>query len=132
MPAIKNIESGEVTKTSEKPVWRSGVWFAGSHEFMDREGDQYVDASFDEINTTRFKLLWTIMEMIKIDELTATDKIVAKFLELVNDPKAPTVDLALASVQHGVGYVLSKIYPDEDDAEIKAMRLTEILSNKMN
>ncbi len=133
MLAIKNIETGEVTKTSEKPVWNpAGVWLAGSHQFMDREGDQYVDVSVEEVSTTRFKLLWTIMELIKIDELAATDKVVAKFLELVNDPKSPTIDMSLASVQQGIGYVLSKIYPDKDDEEIRAMRLTEILSNKMN
>jgi hypothetical protein len=54
-------------------------------------------------------MLFTPPEMIAADELKATDKMLASFWKLIDDPRTDVVDLGLQSVQNAIEYTLTAI-----------------------
>lgn len=62
---------------------------------------------YPKVGPIHFQMLFTPQEMIAADELKATDKVLASFWKLVDDPRTDTVDLGLQSVQNAVEYTLT-------------------------
>ena len=128
MPSLIHAESGLVIRTPVNPVWTGGNWEAGDTRYTDPTRTEYRLGA-PEISVTRFKLMWKISELIAIDALIKADANAAMFMGLLNDPKTPSVDLSLQSVQQGIGYVLSKIYNNDPDE--LAARMSVILTGEI-
>lgn len=62
-----------------------------------------------KVGPIHFQMLFTMEEGEKADELQATDKTLARFWKLVNDPRTDVIDLSLQSVQNAVEYTLTVV-----------------------
>ena len=65
--------------------------------------------SYPKVGPIAFQMLFTPAEMIAADELKATDKVLASFWKLIDDPRTDVVDLALESVQNAIEYTLTAV-----------------------
>lgn len=113
MPKIKRIESGEEIEVAVQPTLVAGVWECGDQRFTDPDGDQYeampAEIIYPKVGPIHFQMLFEPAEMITADELKATDKVLASFWKLVDDPRTDTIDLGLQSVQNAIEYTLTAV-----------------------
>ena len=65
--------------------------------------------TYPKVGPIAFQMLFTPAEMIAADELKATDKVLASFWKLIDDPRTDVVDLGLESVQNAIEYTLTAI-----------------------
>lgn len=114
---IKNIETGESQNCDVRPEWVSGIWECGNIRITDVSGVEYEAvppaSTYPKVGPIHFQMLFTPQEMLAADELKATDKVLASFWKLIDDPRTDTVDLNLQSVQNAVEYTLSAIGSDD-------------------
>jgi hypothetical protein len=66
-------------------------------------------ATYPKVGPIAFQMLFTPQEMIAADELKATDKVLASFWKLIDDPRTDVVDLGLESVQNAIEYTLTAV-----------------------
>ena len=83
--------------------------------------------TYPKVGPIAFQMLFTPQEMIAADELKATDKVLASFWKLIDDPRTDTVDLALQSVQNAIEHTLTAIKAAGVDLDVQA-RKAAILS----
>lgn len=136
MHQIKHIESGEILSVSEVPTFAAGVWECGDQRFTDEDGDKYEAIPAAPLPPTvgpiTFQLLWTEAERVAIDELVATDKSVANFKRLLDDPRTDAVVMALTSIQNSIQTTLEALAANGiiTEADV-ATRKAEILAGVM-
>ena len=83
--------------------------------------------TYPKVGPIAFQMLFTPAEMIAADELKATDKVLASFWKLIDDPRTDVVDLGLESVQNAIEYTLTAVKNAGVDVDIPA-RKAAILS----
>lgn len=64
---------------------------------------------YPKVGPIHFQMLFTPEESVAADELKATDKILASFWKLIDDPRTDAVDLGLQSVQNAIEYTLNAV-----------------------
>lgn len=62
-----------------------------------------------KVGPIHFQMLFTPEEIVAAEELKATDKKLAAFWKLIDDPRTDTVDLSLQTVQSAVEYTLTVV-----------------------
>ena len=72
-------------------------------------------------------MLFMPQEAVAADELKATDKVLASFWKLIDDPRTDIVDLGLESVQNAIEYTLTAVKAAGVDVDVPA-RKAAILS----
>ena len=82
---------------------------------------------YPKVGPIHFQLLFDPIEIVKSVELKETDKIVASFWKLVDDPRTDIVDLNLQSVQNAIEYVLTAVKNAGVDINVQS-RKAAILS----
>lgn len=85
---------------------------------------------YPKVGPIHFQMLFTPQESVAADELKATDKVLASFWKLIDDPRTDIVDLGLKSVQDAIDYTLTAAKAsgvDLDVSERKAAILTGVL-----
>ncbi len=80
------------------------------------------------LTPTQFKLLWTVPELIAIDELRQIDKTLDKVMDLLEDPKTEEVDLNLRSVKDTITYTVTALPESVLVASAKEQRIKDILT----
>ncbi len=83
--------------------------------------------NYPKIGPIHFKMLFTPQESVTADVLKATDKVLASFWKLIDDPRTDTIDLGLQSVQSAIEYTLMAVKAAGVDVDVQA-RLSAILS----
>ena len=83
--------------------------------------------TYPKVGPIAFQMLFAPAEMIAADELKATDKVLASFWKLIDDPRTDVVDLGLESVQNAIEYTLTAIKNAGVDVDVPA-RKAAILS----
>jgi len=83
--------------------------------------------SYPKVGPIHFQMLFTPQEAVTVDELKATDKALASFWKLIDDPRTDTVDLGLQSVQGAIEYTLTAVKAAGVDVDVPA-RKAAILS----
>jgi len=79
-----------------------------------------VTATPPKLSPIQFKLCFTSTERIAISALKATDPVIADAYEILDDPRLTTVDLALASNQALIDYLVAlSVLTPERAAQIK-------------
>lgn len=118
-----NSETVDITVEDDSPVtvgWR--------YEEVDGVLQFLPPASvYPKVGPIAFQMLFTPEEMITADGLKATDKVLASFWKLIDDPRTDVVDLGLESVQNAIAYTLQKIKDAGVDVDVPT-RLAAILS----
>jgi hypothetical protein len=113
MPKIKHLASDEVITVAETPVWSGGVWECGDRRFVDIDGTEFEPVQSAPVPPTvgpiAFQLLWTEDERVAIDELVLTNKAVANFKKLLDDPRTDAVVMALPSIQNSIDTTLAAL-----------------------
>jgi hypothetical protein len=64
---------------------------------------------YPKVGPIHFQMLFTPEEAITADGLKGTDKVLASFWKLIDDPRTDVVDLGLQSVQNAIEYTLTAI-----------------------
>lgn len=64
---------------------------------------------YPKVGPIHFQMLFTPEEAITADGLKATDKVLASFWKLIDDPRTDVVDLGLQSVQNAIEYTLTAV-----------------------
>lgn len=82
---------------------------------------------YPKVGPIHFQMLFAPQEMIVADELKATDKVLASFWKLIDDPRTDVVDLGLESVQNAIEYTLTAVKGAGVDVDVPA-RKAAILS----
>jgi hypothetical protein len=82
---------------------------------------------YPKVEPIAFQMLFAPQEMIAADELKATDKVLASFWKLVDDPRTDTIDLGLTTVQNAIEYTLTVIKAAGVPVDVPA-RKAEILT----
>jgi hypothetical protein len=94
--------------------------------------DDGIPALPPTVGPITFQLLWTEAERVAIDDLVLTDKAVANFKRLLDDPRTDAVVMALPSIQNSIETTLAALVGAgiiaEDDAPT---RKAEILAGVM-
>jgi len=112
MNKIERIATGDIFTTSEAPKFVSGIWECGDQRFTDETGTEYrpiLALVYPKVGPIHFQMLFTPEEAITADGLKATDKVLASFWKLIDDPRTDVVDLGLQSVQNAIEYTLTAI-----------------------
>jgi hypothetical protein len=136
MPKIKNLASDEVITVAETPVWSGGVWECGDRRFVDVDGTDFEPVQPAPVPPTvgpiAFQLLWTEVERVAIDDLVTTNKAVANFKRLLDDPRTDAVVMALPSIQNSIQTTLQALVDKGTitEADVEA-RKAQILSGQM-
>lgn len=65
--------------------------------------------TYPKVGPIAFQMLFAPQEMIVADELKATDKVLASFWKLIDDPRTDVVDLGMESVQNAIEYTLTAV-----------------------
>lgn len=86
---------------------------------------------YPKVGPIAFQMLFTPQEMIAADELKTTDKVLASFWKLVDDPRTDTIDLGLQSVQNAIEYTLTAVKNAGVDVDVPA-RKAAILSGVLS
>lgn len=125
MPKIKNVATGNITEVSQTPVFVGGIWECGSQRFTDATGTEYEVVEglveYPQLSPVQFKMCFTPQERIAIKALRATNQIIDDAYEILDDPRLTTVDMALASNQQMIDYLVSlAALTPERAAQIKA------------
>ena len=64
---------------------------------------------YPKVGAIHFQMLFHPAEVVAADELKATDKVLASFWKLVDDPRTDVVDLGLQSVQNAIEHTLTAV-----------------------
>lgn len=64
---------------------------------------------YPKVGPIAFQMLFKPEEAITADGLKATDKVLASFWKLIDDPRTDVVDLGLQSVQNAIEYTLTAV-----------------------
>lgn len=73
-----------------------------------------------KLSPMQFKMCFTSLERINIKALKATDQVIADAYEILDDPRLTTVDMALASNQSMIDYLVAQeVLTAERAAQIK-------------
>ena len=80
-----------------------------------------------KVGPIHFQMLFKPAEMVAAEELKATDKVLASFWKLVDDPRTDTIDLALTGVQNAIEYTLTAVQAAGVPLDVQA-RKADILS----
>lgn len=112
----------DVTQTST--VASDGQWTIAPPPVPQPEP---TGAAYPKVGPIAFQMLFTPQEMIAADELKATDKVLASFWKLIDDPRTDVVDLGLESVQNAIEYTLTAVKAAGVDVDVPA-RKAAILS----
>ena len=83
--------------------------------------------TYPKVGPIHFQMLFTPEEAITADTLKATDKVLASFWKLIDDPRTDTVDLSLQSVQGATEHTLTAIKNAGTAVDVP-VRLAAILS----
>lgn len=83
--------------------------------------------TYPKVGPIHFQMLFTPEEAITVDGLKATDKVLASFWKLIDDPRTDVVDLGLESVQNAIEYTLTAVKGAGVDVDVPA-RKAAILS----
>jgi len=129
-------DSDVVECGSEMPVFiaDSKGWHFGTTVLSDSDIryrmvaiEEVVEAAPPKVGPIHFQMLFTAAEGEKADELRATNKTLARFWKLVDDPRADVVDLSLQSVQNAVEYTLAAVKEAGVEVDVPT-RKAEILT----
>lgn len=128
---IKNIETGEALDCPVRPEWIGGIWECGTFRITDVGGKEYEIVSpppvYPKVGPIHFQMLFAPAEMVAAEELRVTDKVLASFWKLIDDPRTDTVDLSLASVQNAIEYTLTVVKAAGVELDVQA-RKAQILT----
>lgn len=80
-----------------------------------------------KVGPIHFQMLFMPAEMVAAEELKVTDKVLASFWKLIDDPRTDTVDLALTSVQNAIEYTLTVVKAAGVEVDVQA-RKAQILT----
>lgn len=83
--------------------------------------------AYPKVGPIHFQMLFAPAEMVAAEELKATDKVLASFWKLIDDPRTDTVDLSLASVQNAIEYTLTVVKASGVELDVQA-RKAQILT----
>lgn len=133
---IRHIESNAVHATSALPVHVNGIWECGDRRFVDADGTEFEPVQSapvpPAVGPITFQLFWTEAEQVAIDELVATDKAVANFKRLLDDPRTDIVVMALPAIQSRIQTTLEALAAKGTITEADvATRKAEILAGVM-
>lgn len=110
--------------TPGSTVNSAGIWMIAPT--IDPTPDEPTPV-YPKVDPIHFQMLFTPAETVTADELKATDKVLAAFWKLIDDPRTDTVDLGLQSVQNAIAYTLTKIKEAGVAVDVP-VRLAAILS----
>ena len=65
--------------------------------------------TYPKVGPIHFQMLFEPAEMVTAGTLKATDKVLASFWKLIDDPRIDTVDLGLTGVQNAIEYTLTAV-----------------------
>ena len=82
---------------------------------------------YPKVGPIHFQMLFAPAEMVAAEELKATDKVLASFWKLIDDPRTDTVDLALVGVQNAIEYTLTVVKAAGVELDVQA-RKAQILT----
>jgi hypothetical protein len=82
---------------------------------------------YPKVGPIHFQMLFQPAEMVTAEQLKATDKVLASFWKLIDDPRTDTVDLALTGVQNAIEYTLTAVKGAGVPLDVQA-RKAEILT----
>lgn len=88
---------------------------------------QVENVVYQVVGPIHFQMLFTPLEAVKLQELRETDKILARFWKLVDDPRTNEINLGLKSVQDEIEYTLNAVKTAGLAVDVAA-RKTEILT----
>ena len=77
---------------------------------------------YPKVGPIAFQMLFTPEEAVTADELKATDKVLASFWKLIDDPRTDTIDLGLQSVQNAIEYTLTAVKNAGVDVDVPARK----------
>lgn len=86
---------------------------------------------YPKVGPIHFQMLFEPAEMVTAEQLKATDKVLASFWKLIDDPRTDTVDLALTGVQNAIEYTLTAVKAAGVPLDVQARKaqiLTGILA----
>lgn len=101
-----------VIAESSRPIVYSDEqkgWVVDNQIVLDAGRIFTVSAETPKVGPIHFQMLFMPAEMVAAEELKATDKILASFWKLIDDPRTDTVDLALTGVQNAIEYTLTAV-----------------------
>jgi len=133
MYQLKNLASGVVFNTVEKPVWIAGIWECGDQRFTDLAGDEYaeVEVAADLPLLTPMTLYMAFKPAERIAIKTSADPLVQEFwamYQLSVQLQKPT-DPNLQSVREAIGYLAAPVEPGPGAGILAgAERIGEILA----
>jgi hypothetical protein len=99
----------------------TGVWSAPPSKEPDPEDSA---PGYPSVSPVEFKLLFTPQERVAINKMRATDDMIDDFFTLLDDQRLTQVNLALASVQGALQYLVV-------NGKITEARRLEILSGQV-
>lgn len=112
--------------TAGSTVDSKGVW-----TIAPEPGPAPAPAPFyPKVGPIAFQMLFTPQELIAADTLKATDKVLASFWKLIDDPRTDTVDLALVGVQNAIEYTLTVVKAAGVELDVQA-RKAQILTGAL-
>ena len=82
---------------------------------------------YPKVGPIHFQMLFQPAEMVTAEQLKATDKVLASFWKLIDDPRTDTVDLSLTGVQNAIEYTLTAVKAAGVPLDVQA-RKAEILT----
>lgn len=111
-------EVSEITYDVKEKGWRcGGVLYSDPDKIFS------LDAGA-KLSPVQFKMCFTSQERIAIKALRATNPILEDAYEILDDPRLTTVDMALASNQQMIDYLVTLgVLTAERAAEIKAGKM---------
>jgi hypothetical protein len=85
---------------------------------------------YPKVGPIHFQMLFHPAEVVAADELKATDKVLASFWKLVDDPRTDVIDLSLMVVQNAIEYTLTVVKAAGVDLDVQ-QRKAEILTGAL-
>lgn len=85
---------------------------------------------YPKVGPIHFQMLFHPAEVVAADELKATDKVLASFWKLVDDPRTDTIDLNLTTVQNAIEYTLTVVKAAGVPLDVQ-QRKAEILTGEL-
>jgi hypothetical protein len=84
-------------------------WSSGDIIYADPEKQYHIEYPPPKVGPIHFQMLFQPAEMVTAEQLKATDKVLASFWKLIDDPRTDTIDLNLATVQNAIEYTLTVV-----------------------
>jgi hypothetical protein len=118
----------ESVPASVQPGWMKGS--TGKWKAPEREPEAAPKPEYPKVGAIHFQMLFTAAETVAAQDLKASDKVLASFWRLIDDPRTTEVNLGLQVVQGAIEYTLEAIKAsgvELDVVERKAAILSGIL-----